>query len=233
MELEKAEVMYPEEPRCALVLLLDVSSSMGAHVEDKRKISELNRGIKTLKEELIKDDLAKKRVEIAIVTFGGDDEVKELEDFSPVEHFNPPEFEADGITPMGKAILRAVKLIDSRKHFYKSKGIDYYRPWIWLITDGMPTDMNVGDKMWANVDKAVHEGLAGKKFLFFAIGVGDADMEMLNKISLPDRAALKLKGAKFGEMFDWLSKSMKGVSASKVGEQVKFESPIGWGEAEI
>ena len=55
------------EPRCACLLLLDTSGSMGG-----APIRELNAGLQALREELSHDSLAMKRVEIAVVTFGPD-----------------------------------------------------------------------------------------------------------------------------------------------------------------
>ena len=52
------------EPRCACVLLLDVSGSMGG-----RPIAALNEGLRAFAADLAKDGLASQRVEVAIVTF--------------------------------------------------------------------------------------------------------------------------------------------------------------------
>src|SRR5260221_5240699 len=81
------------QPRCACVLLLDTSGSMGG-----LPIIQLNEGIRVFKDELLSDSLAAKRVEIAIVTFGP---VTLESDFQSISNFYPPQLKADGGTPMG------------------------------------------------------------------------------------------------------------------------------------
>ncbi|MBN2733726.1 MAG: VWA domain-containing protein [Methanomicrobiaceae archaeon] len=224
---EMVEIAHPQQPHCPTILLLDISGSMT--IGDK--ISQLNSGIKAFKEEIETDDLARKRVDIAVITFGKKVEV--VSDFTSVEDFNPPELVADGLTPMGDAIKKSLEILESRKEEYKKEGIDYYRPWIFLITDGEPTDMEEGDEKWEEVISAIHTGEKDGKFLFFGVGVDSADMETLKKISPPGRTPIKLKENHFKEMFMWLSKSQAKVSASNMGEQVILDDPLGmngWGE---
>lgn len=228
MTLEEiVEISYPQQPHCPTVLLLDISGSM--IVGDK--IGQLNDGIRAFKEEIEKDELARKRVDLAVVTFG--QKVDVAHDFSSIEDFEPPTLEADGLTPLGGAIKKASELIEKRKDEYKKEGIDYYRPWIFLITDGEPTDMNEGDELWNEVVSLIHDGEKSGKFLFFAVGVDEADMDTLAKISPQHRTPIKLKENHFNEMFLWLSRSQTKVSASKPGETVVLEDPfglMGWGE---
>lgn len=120
------------EPRCPCLLLLDKSGSMSGE-----PINELNSGLLTFKEELLTDSLAVKRVEVAIITFGP---VKIENDFHTAPNFFPPNLQADGDTPMGEAIKQGIEMITQRKEVYKTNGISYFRPWIFLITDGAPTD---------------------------------------------------------------------------------------------
>src|SRR5258708_772349 len=87
------------EPRVPCVLLLDTSGSM-----EGRPIEALNAGLVSYKDSLAKDELAARRVEAAVVTFGGGVEV--VHDFSTSENFYPPTLRAGGNTPMGQAILR-------------------------------------------------------------------------------------------------------------------------------
>lgn len=200
------------EPRCPCVLLLDVSGSMGGE-----PINELNAGLATFRDELAADSLAMKRVEVAIVTFGP---TKVETPFSAAATFYPPTLAPQADTPMGAAIIQAIDLVRARKADYRANGISYYRPWIFLITDGAPTDQ------WQAAAQAVREGEAGKAFAFFAIGVRGADMNVLRQISV--REPLALDALKFQQLFSWLSSSLQSVSRSTPGAEVTLESPKGW-----
>ena len=201
------------EPRCPCILLLDVSGSMSG-----RPLQELNAGLTTFKDELASDALAMKRVEVGIVTFGP---VKVETPFTGAATFYPPTLQAQGDTPMGAAILQALSMIRDRKQDYKANGIAYYRPWVFLITDGGPTDS------WQAAAEAVREGEASKQFAFFAIGVKGANMDVLRQISSA-REPLSLEGLQFREMFRWLSSSLRSVSRSTPNTEVALEPPKGW-----
>lgn len=194
------------------MLLLDVSGSMNG-----RPLDELNAGLTVFKDELTADALAMKRVEVGIVTFGP---VKVETPFTSASTFYPPNLHSQGDTPMGAAITQALNMVEDRKRDYRNNGISYYRPWVFLITDGGPTDS------WQAAAAAIREGEASKKFAFFAIGVQGADMDKLRQISV--REPLSLDGLKFRELFSWLSSSLRSVSRSTPGTDVPLESPKGW-----
>ena len=121
------------EPRCPSVLILDVSASMQGP-----RLDALIEGLALYREELQADTLAAKRVEVAVVTFGGYVEV--ASPFVSAEQFQVPELAARGDTPMGGAIAAALDLLGTRKAQYRKAGLGYFRPWAFLLTDGSPTD---------------------------------------------------------------------------------------------
>jgi uncharacterized protein YegL len=200
------------EPRCPCLLLLDTSGSMGG-----APITELNAGLATFREELASDELAMKRVEVGIITFGP---VRVEAPFTGAAQFYPPPLTASGDTPMGEAIAQGLAMLQARKDEYRSHGISFYRPWVFLITDGAPTDA------WSAAAAQVREGEAAKKFAFFAVGVQGANMETLKQIAV--REPVKLEGLKFRELFQWLSNSMRSVSRSTPGTEVPLVAPTGW-----
>ena len=200
------------EPRCPCVLLLDKSGSMSG-----KPIDELNKGLSLFKSELIADSLASKRVEIAIVTFGP--VCKEVE-FCSVSNFAPPVLIADSDTPMGEAIKEALEMLRQRKDEYRQNGIAYYRPWVFLITDGGPTDE------WKSAAALVKDGEEKNNFAFFAVAVEGADIEKLKQISV--RPPLPLNGLNFKDLFQWLSQSMKSVSCSTPNTKVLLPPTSGW-----
>ena len=180
-------------------------------------IHELNDGLTVYKDELSADSLAAKRVEVALVTFGG--HVNVVSDFTAVDQFMPPSLVASGDTPMGSAINQGLDLLKTRKDAYRSNGISFYRPWVFLITDGGPTDE------WKSAAVRVKEGEAQKAFAFFSVGVQGANMDVLSQIST--REPLKLQGLKFRDLFQWLSNSQQSVSRSTPGDEVPLQNPAG------
>ncbi len=208
------------EPRCPCVLLLDTSSSMAGP-----SIDQLNAGLRQFQKELGNDALASQRVEIAVITFGP---VKVVQDFITADNYAPTDLRAEGDTPIGAAIMEALELLRLRKQQYQANGIAYYRPWLFLITDGAPTDH------WAAAAKAIKDAESSKSLAFFPVGVDGADMEILKQLSV--RAPIRLRGVMFRELFQWLSNSLSGVSRSQVGDRLMLPNPDttpkGWASIE-
>lgn len=216
------------DPRVACALLLDTSSSMSG-----APIAALNAGYDALREALAEDPLARKRTEIAVITFGGTAQL--AAPFTEGRDLAPMTFSATGGTPMGGALELGLDQLLARKQTYKDAGLEYFRPWLFVITDGAPTDTSQFTAAAARVKQVE----AQKGVTVFAVGVADADRSTLAKLS-DAREPLSLDGLKFIELFEWLSASMSVVSQSSPGvsdtqiaskeqeEQTPLPSPKGW-----
>ncbi len=216
-ELELVQLAENPDPRAPCLLLLDTSASMSGE-----PIQALNQGLQTFYRDVLADELAKRRVEVAIVTFGSGG-VQTIQNFVTVDEWIPPTLRAGDSTPLGQALEVGLKLLKDRKDLYKRAGLQYYRPWVFLITDGEPTDT------WHNSAQALHQEDASKGLIFFAVGVEKARMDTLGKIAPAARPPLKLKGLNFADLFLWLSQSQQRVSHSRVGDQLALP-PIGWAD---
>jgi uncharacterized protein YegL len=215
-------VSFPDnpDPRAPCVLIVDTSGSM-----DGQPIAALNEGLRAYRDAVTADPIAARRVEISIVTFGGS--VDTIQPFVAVSQFSPPQLSASGDTPMATAVARSILELESRKQAYRAAGINFYRPWIFLFTDGAPTE---DAEKWRMACEGVRRGEADKKFTFYAVGVEGADFAKLAEIS-PNRPPLRLNGIAFREFFRWLSTSQKTVSQSQPGQAIQLPpatGPDGW-----
>lgn len=201
------------DPRIPIVLVLDCSDSMmeKREGEDRSPFEALNGGLDTLWSALHSDPLAKRRAEVSFITFGSD--VSEPTEFATVDQMVLPALQPMGVTSLGSALTVALDAIEERKAVYKDKGIQYYRPILMAISDGLPTDSV------AEASTRLKEAVERKKLTFMPIAVEGADVDVMTGLS--GKKALKLQGVKFEELFQWLSASAAAVSASQPGDAVK------------
>lgn len=217
------------DPRVACALLLDTSYSMRGE-----RIDHVNAGFSAFCASLADDPLARKRTDVTVVTFGGTVEV--AVPFHEGRDLVPVTFAAQGATPLGEALDTGLDLLAARKSEYKEAGLEYFRPWLFVITDGMPTD----GQRFTRASERVRAAEAAKEVTVFTVGAGEADLEALSRLSAV-REPLALQGVRFEELFAWLSTSMSVVTQSsafgptdatvtaiETAEQVPLPSPAGW-----
>ena len=220
LQLQPDDLIDNPTTRVPVVLCLDTSASMRGEKND-----ELNAGVRQFFNAVLSDDIAKYAVELCIISFSN--QAQKLLDFANIERqvksFKNVCLVASGNTAMGAAVNLSLDLLETRKKEYQDKGVDYWQPWLVLMTDGQPTDyITSAAKRTADLAK-------NKKLTIFPIGIGPgANMQRLQQFS-PQREPLRLKGLMLSEFFDWLGKSVKSTSQSAPGTSVKLP-PIGWAE---
>ncbi|MBB1126714.1 vWA domain-containing protein [Thiospirillum jenense] len=215
LELRIDELADNPTARVPVCLVLDTSGSMVGG-----PIKELNNGIKFFFDSIKSDDIAKYAAEIAVVTFG--ESVEKILDFGFVEKQNVPMLRANGMTPMGQAVNLALDLLEQAKNQYSVAGVDYYQPWLVLMTDGAPTDDI------ASASQRATNLVNQKKLTIFPIGIGTgADLNVLSRFS-PRNAPVRMKGVNFKAFFEWLSKSVAITSQSIPGANINLPPTSGW-----
>lgn len=213
-------------PRLGILNVLDTSGSMSGH-----PINELNAGIRLFYETIRISRESKYAADLALISFG-DKGVRRIQDFAQVYQIpNPPQLTASGMTPMGEAVNLALDMIEARLQEYSASGIQYYHPWLVLMSDGKPNgDVSEFERAASRARDLVER----RKLVVFPVGVGkDADRDSLAQFSTRI-VPRKLTGMNFREFFGWLSMSTDRVSASKPGEkidlpQVTWGTDGGWG----
>ena len=210
-------VAHPDRPQAACVLVLDTSQSMrGARIQALRD------GLRAYREFLSNDEEAKIIVETSVIGFSDAAEV--LHPFSNIDDMADIELTAGGWTSMGAALQLAIANIEERKQYYKDEGIDYYRPFLVVITDGAPTDLKSKVKM-AAIQELVQGGARERKFIPLFFGTGDANFDKLKQIVGDTGTVTGIDGARFGEFFQWLSRSVSSMKDSQPGDTIQFEDP--------
>ncbi len=195
------------ECHVAAVLLVDVSGSM-----DGKPIKELNNGLQEFYNALQQDSLALGRADVSIISFGST--VKIEMGFRPAEMYEAPTLTAYGLTSMNQGIITALDEIEKRKTLYKSQGVKYYRPWLFVLTDGLPTD----DHMESEAMQKLRTAIENKKVTYMPMGIGsNADLDQLKKYypdSTSAKVTLSANATDFVSAFQWLSASLAEITHS-------------------
>jgi len=209
MLLRLEDLVTNPTTRLPVCLCLDVSYSMNG-----KPLRELINGVHNFFKAIKDDEIARYSVELSIVTFHSKAEL--ILDFASIDRQKLPTLSAQGMTSMGEGVNLALDILETRKNEYSNRGIDYYQPWMVLMSDGGPTD---------NITSAVNrvEDLVNnKKLTVFPVALGSgANVEVLRKFSsLPNKSVLRLTNPEnFREFFQWLSQSVAVASQSTPGDK--------------
>lgn len=205
-------ITYASEPHCACCLLVDTSGSMSGE-----KIQQLNQALQNFKSSVMEDPLSRRRVDVCVISFSTKAEV--VSPFCPISEFQPPVLTANGRTNMAAGIRYALEAVHAQVRKYQEIGIECYKPFVLMVTDGYPTDINTQsdiDGLARLISDRENKGHYGR-LRFFAFGVQGADLAFMCQLT---NRVVAVRYNSFDNFFNWASESMKVISHSRTEDDV-------------
>lgn len=186
--------------RRPVYLLLDTSSSMfGAPIQS------VQQGVHMIHNELLNNPHAIETVYLSVITFAST--AQQIVQLSSVEAFKPPALKAEGQTALGAAITLLEQAFD-RELIANTEGRKGdYRPLVFLLTDGAPTDD------WRPAINKLKARKTMRYGAFVALGCGpNVNKTILNEITgdvliMSDTSPDSIK-----QFFKWVSASIQKTS---------------------
>ena len=216
---DQAEFADNPEARCSIVLILDVSGSMGGP-----KIQTVNQALVKFRDIIQEDSVTALRADVAVIEF--DHEARVVLDFTNGTDFEPPELSVKGGTNYSKAVNLALDTIEARKQSYREGGIAYYRSLAYFLTDGYPEHDNDADLQQAAARLAEMEQSRSVAFFCFGISSTGLSADMSKLDTLAPRKAVELTNMEqLDGSIQWLSRSVAAVSQSQPGDNIRLPEP--------
>lgn len=193
--------------RLPVFFVLDCSESM---IGDNLK--KMNDGLQMIVGELRKDPHALETVWVSVIAFAGI--ARTIVPLHEIVSFYPPRLPVGGGTSLGAALRELTAQLDSqvRKTTLERKGD--WKPVVYLLTDGRPTDDTAPEiKRWK-------EHYASKVNLI-AIGLGpSADLNILRQLTENALLFTEAQEGDFTRFIKWITASVTAHSRS-VGEEAQ------------
>jgi uncharacterized protein YegL len=191
------ETFDPAIRRLPVYLVLDCSGSMtGAPIEAVRQ------GMKTLLNELKSDPQALETVFLSVITF--DSSARQVVPLTELMLVKEPDFQATGTTALGGALRLLSDCIEKEVRQTTAEQKGDWKPLIFLMTDGAPTDK------WEDAADAIKSKKPGN-FIACAAGSG-ADEETLKRITNIVVKLNDLQPEALKQFFQWVSASVATTS---------------------
>lgn len=213
--------------RAPVVMLMDNSDSMRG-----KGIDELNSALADMQEHLRHDVELSSKAEICLITFGHDGVTAwhgtqpappGVSPFVPASRFEVPRLQAGGVTRMTEAVDLAMRVIEDEKRALRSRNLSYYRPVVWCVTDGVPTDVaGRPSDDWRRLPEIIAREERLKRFAFFAAGVGEIGAHGQEVLAtLAPESNFKLEGFDFTLVLQLVSASAESAAHDDPIEAIK------------
>ena len=155
----------------AVLLLVDTSASMAGE-----KICAVEHAINGFIDEF-KGSYEAECTDICIVSFS--DETKIVQPFTCASNLAEIALEASGLTSLWEALSLSIDLLNNQRRLYQQLAITYYKPRIFLITDGTPTD--IGDIVIPKLKSDV----ANNRYGLCVLGLPGYDENLFTFLEVP------------------------------------------------
>ncbi|AFH93289.1 TPA: TerY-C metal binding domain-containing protein [Providencia stuartii] len=191
--------------RLPIFFVLDCSESMVGE-----NLKKMNDGLQMIVNDLRKDPHALETAWISIIAFAGI--AKTIVPLTEVVSFYPPQLPIGGGTSLGSALKELSYQIDTQvqKTTYERKGD--WKPVVYLLTDGRPTD-NVAPEIQRWKEKYA------SKVNLIAIGLGaSADLNVLSQLTENVLLFTEAQEGDFTKFIKWITASVVSQSRS-VGDE--------------
>lgn len=193
--------------RLPVYLLLDTSGSMNGE-----PIEAVKNGVLTLISSLRNDPYALETVYISIITFNTN--AQQITPLTELAAFQLPTIEASGLTVMGEALGLLAQKIDSEVTKTTAEVKGDWRPHVFIMSDGGPTD---------NIECGLADLKKRKCGMVVACAAGqDADTEVLKEITENVVQLDTTDSSAINAFFKWVSACIS--TSSKSVEETAAET---------
>lgn len=196
--------------RLPVYLVLDCSGSMSGD-----PIQAVNQGVKALVSELKTEPYAIETAYLSVITF--ESTANQVIPLTELLQFQEPNLRSGGSTSLGAALKLLNQCFDREVQKASATQKGDWKPLVFLMTDGMPTDS------W---EKAADDLKKKKPANIIACAAGEgADEFLLKQIT---ESVVKLKSLQPDDLkafFQWVTQSIKQTSQS-VAQVMADEQPI-------
>lgn len=191
------------EQKCLCVFVIDTF-----RLKNDMAINEVALGIQRILEGFESDEASRERVEVSFITHDIlTDEIRIVQEPVPISQAAVPLLTVTtDDTSLIRALYIAIDVVEKQVTWYKNVGIPYFRPWIFLISNGMSL-------LSCNIDEIanrIKQDTSNKKYIFLPICTKDAEVPLLQEIE-SDVPITALDSLNITDCFKWLSSSMSEI----------------------